>query len=55
MRKNKVGKEAYELNLKRPRRKPSLSRKKQRITLIALFGVAVFISKVLLPSSMDKY
>jgi len=34
--------------------KPSLRRNTQRITLIALFGVAVFVSKTLLPSPIDK-
>ena len=36
------------------REKPSLRRNTQRITLIALFGVAVFVSKTFLPSPIDK-
>ena len=35
-------------------RKPSLGGNTRRITLIALFGVAVFTSKALLPSPIDK-
>lgn len=36
------------------RQKPSLRRNTQGITLIALFGVAVFVSKTFLPSPIDK-